>query len=300
MENPQPNECQKRETPSTPFSVDLVELRDLASSVVLEAVDLIGSMRSRFERAEGLGAHSTTKSSEVDPVTEVDTASERFIVDALLRARPGDGVLGEEGASIEGSSGVTWIVDPIDGTVNFLYGLEEYAVSVGAVVDGQLAVGVVANAARATLYRAARGHGAQLIRDRHVIRELHCREEKDPALALVATGFSYSAQRRALQAQVLTRVIPQVRDIRRMGAAALDLCRVAEGTVDAYYEHGINAWDYAAGAVIAREAGAIVHEPGIATAGKEGMVTWAASGELAHNFEEILKGCGGLEPIPGS
>lgn len=280
------------------MTVDVLELQDLALGVVHDAVELITAKRREFELGDGLAAHATAKSSAVDPVTEVDTASEKHIVDSLLAARPHDGILGEEGSSVAGNSGVTWIVDPIDGTVNFLYGIEEYAVSVGAVVDGELAVGVVANVAKNVVYYAACGHGAFVQRGDGQACRLSCRDESAPALALIATGFSYSAARRAAQADILRTLLPQVRDIRRMGAAALDLCRVAEGTVDAYYEHGIHAWDYAAGAVIAREAGAIVHEPGIQATGVEGNVVYAASEALMPALETVLNDCGALAAIP--
>jgi myo-inositol-1(or 4)-monophosphatase len=204
-----------------------------------------------------------TKSSPTDVVTEMDRAVEKLIRERLLAARPGDAVLGEEGGADAGSTGVRWIVDPIDGTVNYLYGREDWAVSIAAEADGEIVAGVVAVPVRGDVYTATIGGGA------------HCNGERlrvGPAvpleLALVATGFGYDADRRAHQAEVLRSVLPRVRDIRRCGAASVDLCSLARGRSDAYYERGLNAWDYGAAALVAREAGARVGglrgaEPGL-------------------------------------
>jgi myo-inositol-1(or 4)-monophosphatase len=196
-----------------------------------------------------------TKSTRTDVVTAADTAVERQVVAALRAARPGDGVLGEEyGDSVAPEPGaVRWILDPIDGTVNYLYGLPQYAVSLAAEVGGVVLAGVVINAATGDEWTATLGGGAW--RDG---RRLSVSPRADLAESLVGTGFGYDAERRAHQGAVLARLITRVRDIRRNGAAALDLCAVAEGALDAYYEKGLNAWDHAAGGLIAAEAGATV------------------------------------------
>ena len=223
------------------------ELRDLALGVAREAAGLVAE-----RRAAGVEV-ADTKTSQVDVVTEVDRASEELILDRILAKRPDDSFLGEEGDDVHGTSGVRWIVDPVDGTVNLLYGLPAYAVSIAAEVDGEVVAGVVINVAAGTEYAAARGQGAT--RDGRPIRT---RPQGPMARRLVATGFAYLPEARALQADGLTRLLPLIRDIRRFGSCALDLCSVAEGGVDAYLEEGVHAWDYAAGGLIAAEAGAVV------------------------------------------
>lgn len=193
---------------------------------------------------------SSTKTSPTDLVTAMDRAAERLIVTALRAARPGDGVLGEEGSDDPGVTGVRWVIDPIDGTTNYVYDLPDYAVSIAAEVSGLVEVGVVFNPARDELYAARRGRGATLGG-----QPLRCSRQSSLAEALVATGFGYEAPRRTRQAAILTSVLPAVRDIRRRGAASLDLCAVATGRVDAYYERGLMPWDLAAGGLIATEAG---------------------------------------------
>jgi myo-inositol-1(or 4)-monophosphatase len=195
----------------------------------------------------------------------MDTAAEELIRSRLLAARPDDGMLGEEGSSRVGSSRVRWVVDPIDGTVNYLYDLANWAVSIGVEVDGRPAAGVVHAPALGRTYTAVAGEGA--FRDG---RRLSCSSVTELGQSLVATGFGYAASRRARQAEVLLRVLPRVRDIRRFGAASLDLCAAAEGIVDAYYERGLNPWDMAAGGLIATEAGMRVG----------GLADRPASGEL--------------------
>ncbi|MGP3982834.1 inositol monophosphatase family protein [Streptomyces sp. KR80] len=222
------------------------ELLDLA----LEAARRAGAML-RDGRPADLGV-AATKTSAIDVVTEMDLASEKLITGYLAEARPDDGFLGEEGASIAGSSGVRWIIDPIDGTVNYLYGLPSWAVSIAAEIDGETAVGVVEVPERGETFRAVRGEGAYLGEQR-----LRHRSAPPLAQALVGTGFGYVTERRAAQAETLRGLLPQVRDIRRGGSAAIDLCDVACGRLDGYYERGLNPWDYAAGELIAREAGAL-------------------------------------------
>jgi myo-inositol-1(or 4)-monophosphatase len=199
-----------------------------------------------------------TKSSSTDVVTEMDKASERLIIDRIRAARPGDAFLGEESGASGGSSGVRWIVDPIDGTVNYLYGLPDWSVSIAAEVDGEVVVGVVAVPMRGELFTAARGKGATLVREDGSTRRLGCNTGVVLDKALVATGFGYAVDRRAHQAETLQRVLPRVRDIRRSGSAAVDLCSVAAGRVDAYYERGPQEWDFAAGALVVQEAGGTV------------------------------------------
>jgi myo-inositol-1(or 4)-monophosphatase len=199
-----------------------------------------------------------TKSSPTDVVTEMDEAAERLIVDRIRASRPGDAFIGEEGGEESGSSGVRWIIDPIDGTVNYLYGLPDWSVSIAAEIDGEIVAGVVAVPIRGELYTAARGEGAYLVGRDGATEKLRCNEGVPLERALVATGFGYSAQRRAHQAEVLLGVLPRIRDIRRAGSAAIDLCGVAAGRVDAYFERGPQVWDIAAGGLIVQEAGGTI------------------------------------------
>jgi len=239
----------------------LDELADLAERVATQAAELLrdGLTRSQVE--------IETKSSGTDMVSEMDRAAERLIVDELLAARPDDGILGEEGSARTGTSGLRWVIDPLDGTTNYLYRHPGFSVSiavepVGTVGGpprseaeaGRAAVaGAVVDVVTGDRFRAVRGGGAT--RNGQTIS---ASTETDLTQALVATGFSYKAARRKDQALVLTHVIGEIRDIRRMGSAALDLCSVACGRVDAYYEAGLAAWDLAAGTLIAAEAGATV------------------------------------------
>ncbi|MEX1218213.1 MAG: inositol monophosphatase family protein [Acidimicrobiales bacterium] len=194
-----------------------------------------------------------TKTTGTDMVTEMDRASEALILGRLAAARPDDAILGEEGTDRPGTTGVRWIVDPIDGTTNYLYGHAGFAVSIAAEINGQVSVGVVHDPLHGEVFTAIRGKGA--FRNGTPI---HASNESDLSHALVATGFSYEPDRRRRQVAVLGSLIGSIRDIRRMGAASVDLCSVACGRVDAYYERGLQPWDHAAGALIAIEAGAIV------------------------------------------
>jgi len=227
------------------------ELADLALTVAREAAVLIAEHGAR-----GVDV-AATKSSDVDVVTLADRAAEELIRARLLAARPDDSVLGEEGDDISGSSGVRWIVDPIDGTVNFLYGLLEFSVSIAAEVDGEVVAGVVLDAAKDRAYQAfldpGLPGGGSATRDGAPIA---VRGPAPIAQRLIATGFSYSAEKRAVQAAAVARMLPQVRDIRRHGSCALELCHVAEGALDVAVEEGVNLWDYAAGGLVARLAGA--------------------------------------------
>ncbi len=221
------------------------QLLDLALQVAREAAELV-----RRERAAGVEV-AATKTSLTDIVTKVDQETEQLIRGRLLGARPGDGFLGEEGGREDSDSGVRWVVDPIDGTVNFLYGLPQYAVSIAAEVDGVAQVGVVLNVPTGVTYWAVLGGGAH--RDG---TPLQVRGPAPLSQRLVLTGFNYEPPVRTLQAQAVARLLPVVRDIRRPGSAALDLCHVAEGAADGYVEEGLHAWDHAAGGLVAREAGA--------------------------------------------
>ncbi|MFC7218569.1 inositol monophosphatase family protein [Streptomyces polyrhachis] len=240
-------------------------LKDELLAVALDAARQAGALL-RDGRPADL-AVAATKTSSVDVVTEMDLAAEKLITGLLTAARPHDGVLGEEGASVEGTSGVRWVVDPLDGTVNYLYGRPEWSVSIAAELTGtgERLVGVVEAPMRGETYHAALGRGARLGGE-----VVHCRPSPPLAQALVATGFGYLRGRRAAQAAVVGALLPRVRDIRRGGSAAIDLCDVACGRLDGYYERGLNPWDLAAGDLIAREAGAL-------TGGRPGE---AGSGEL--------------------
>lgn len=254
--------------------------------LVAERVALDAATKIREKRAElgDIAKFTQTKSSPVDPVTIVDTYAEECIVSALQELRPQDGVIGEEGTETASTSGVTWIIDPIDGTVNFLYSIPQFAVSIGAAVNGEVVAGAVINVTTGDLYSAAKGQGAQLRQADNVTR-LHCTNVSELSLALVATGFGYAAARRARQGEIVAKLLPQVRDIRRMGSAALDLCAVASGQVDAHWEHGLNAWDYAAGSLIASEAGAEIHIPPLSSSGANGELTLVAAPGI---FEQLL------------
>jgi myo-inositol-1(or 4)-monophosphatase len=190
------------------------------------------------------------KSSATDMVSDADREAEAAITELLERERPDDALTGEEGAGERGSSGRRWLVDPLDGTTNYLYGFPQWSVSV-AVEDGEGGIaGVVHDPLRGETFRAARGEGAELNGE-----PISVNEHDDLATALVATGFAYLPERRAAQAEVAARILPRVRDIRRAGSAALDLSWLAAGRVDGYYERGLSAWDWAAGSLIVKEAG---------------------------------------------
>jgi len=224
------------------------ELLRIARDVAREAGELAIEGRA--------GAHiAGTKSAATDIVTQMDIAVERLITRRLSELRPQDGILGEEGASSGGISGITWIVDPIDGTVNYLYGLPHWGVSIAAAAgspdprEWTLLAGAVYDGTR-TLWSAGRGLGSW--RDETPLK----RTDAAPlSQSLLATGFQYVASWRAAQARVVAQILPQVRDIRRLGACSVDLCLVAAGDLDVYYENGLNPWDFAAGALVAEEAG---------------------------------------------
>jgi myo-inositol-1(or 4)-monophosphatase len=228
-------------------AADPAELRDLALATAHEAGDLI--LRLRADGVEVAG----TKSSDIDIVTRADQAAEALIRERLLGARPADGMVGEEGDELRGTSGVVWIVDPIDGTVNYLYGHPHFAVSIAAEVDGRVVAGVVVAPALALEYVALLGGGATCNG-----RPVRPRPVAPMAQRLVATGFSYEQPARTREATYISRLLPQVRDIRRQGSCALDLCGVAAGTLDAYVEEGPHIWDHAAAGLVVLEAGGIL------------------------------------------
>ncbi len=273
----------------------ITELRKLAEDLAQRAADQVAHQRREYGSA--LADTVRSKSSEVDPVTAVDAASEEFIVSELRRLRPDDGVVAEEGHSLSSSSGVTWIIDPIDGTVNFLYGIPQYAVSIAAARGTEVIAGAVVNCATKVLYSAGQGQGATR-KSQNQVTALNCSNAQSLSQALVATGFSYVASRRKAQAELLAGVLPAVRDIRRLGSAALDLCALAEGSVDAYYEHALNAWDFAAGALIAQEAGAKVLRPALSAAGSEGKAILASSPGIAQEYEKLAREVGIFRDLP--
>jgi myo-inositol-1(or 4)-monophosphatase len=220
------------------------ELLALATEVAAEAAELI------VERRRGRITVAHTKSTDTDVVTEVDRESENLIRKRVLAVRPDDAFLGEEGEDVHGTSGVRWVVDPIDGTVNYLYDHPTYAVSIAVERDGETVAGVVVNAPLGETFTATLGGGAFL--NGEPITVSGC---TDLSKALVGTGFGYDPARRLVQAEVLHRLIGKIRDVRRIGVGAIDLCYVACGRLDATYERGLNPWDYGAGALIATEAG---------------------------------------------
>ena len=235
------------------YGVALVENVDEILALAERLAGAAGALS--LERLREPRADVRTKSSATDMVSEVDEACERLIVDGIREARPDDGILSEEGAAVESSTGLRWVIDPIDGTTNYLYGHPGYAISIALERAGEALVGVVEDPLHRERFTAVRSGGSR--RNGEPIR---VSGETELGSALVATGFGYVAAERTRQVEVLARMIGSIRDIRRMGAAAVDLCSVAGGRVDAYYERGLNHWDLAAGTLIAEEAGATVGE----------------------------------------
>ena len=248
--------------PDSPPDSPSESLLDSLLEVALLAAAETGRMLVN-DRVADLGVG--TKSTPTDVVTVMDTRAERLLVELITSARPDDAFLGEEGADSAGTTGVRWVLDPIDGTVNYLYDLPGWAVSVAAEVDGVMSVGVVVVPSAGETFAAVLGRGAT-----RNGRPIRASGQVELAQALVATGFGYDSERRNRQGQIVAQVLPRVRDIRRYGAASVDLCAVACGRVDGYYERGLAPWDLAAGGLIAAEAGATV-------AGLHGR---AASGDL--------------------
>lgn len=261
--------------PDLPDLPELSALADLATEAAHAAGALLLDGTSRLRTVV------ETKTTTTDMVTEMDRTSEALIAELILGARPGDAFLGEEGTVGSGTTGVRWVVDPLDGTTNYLYGFPSWAVSIGAEIDGEGAVGVVFDPFHAETFRAVRGAGASC-------NGALLRVEGPPELAsaLVATGFGYDPAMRARQAQVLARLLPSVRDVRRAGAASVDLCWMARGRVDVYYERGLQHWDRAAGALVATEAGAAVETL------PDGTIV-AAPPQLIGPFLELFREAGG-------
>jgi myo-inositol-1(or 4)-monophosphatase len=226
---------------------DAPSLLDLAVQVAHEAGELITR-----QRPDNLGV-SATKTSPTDVVTVMDTTAEMLIRDRIAELRPGDGFVGEEGGASATGRQVVWVIDPIDGTVNYLYGIPQYAVSIGIRMAGTVVAGVVHDPNRQEDFTALLAGGARLNG-----REIRVSRETDPAQSMLFTGFSYQVATRTAQAKSVAAVLPLVRDIRRFGSAALDLCWVACGRAEAFCERGLRPWDLAAGGLVAREAGARV------------------------------------------
>jgi len=276
-------------TSASTASVSRAALLELARDIALRASEF-----ALDARRAGVSV-AATKSTPTDIVTAADRDTEALIRSLILEARPDDGIVGEEDATRIGTSGIDWVVDPIDGTVNFLYGVPAWAVSIAVVegagaggvggVGGTTIVGVVVNPVTGELYEATAGGGARLAG-----RELGVNTGVPLASALVGTGFGYSAERRREQGEVLLALLPHIRDIRRIGSAALDLCALAAGRLDAVYERGLNAWDHAAGALIAREAGARVGGPGGGRESSELLV--AAAPGLYEELAAALRAAG--------
>jgi myo-inositol-1(or 4)-monophosphatase len=224
-------------------------LEEIAIDSARAAADLV---RQRYGRAGAIG----TKSSATDVVTQTDLDSENLIRSELIRATPGAGILGEEGGGTDPTSRLQWVIDPLDGTVNFLYALPVFSISVAAAIDGRFVAGAVVDVLQGSVFSAYLGGGARI--DGGPVLVSGCASMSQ---ALIATGFSYTPRLRALQGEIVGRLLPVARDIRCFGSAALQLCWVANGRVDGYFERDIKIWDWAAGALIASEAGASVEFP---------------------------------------
>lgn len=268
--------------PGDPGSVD--ELRRFADRLATAGGALARSMLEEL-RSSALGAR--TKSSDTDPVTVIDTSVEDFLRAEIAAQRPGDSMVGEEGGEYRapGSTGsVRWVVDPVDGTVNLLYGIPFTAVSVAAEVDGRVVAGAVHNIVSTETWTAGIGRGARYRIGDGEPGEVTVSDCRDLSLALVGTGFAYDSVVRGQQGRMVAGLLPRVRDIRRCGSAALDLCMVASGRLDAYYERGLQPWDHAAGALVASEAGAVV-----SVSDDDAVPTTAAAPGVAAQFLRALE-----------
>lgn len=257
-------------------------MRVLADALARTAGELL------LARLGGPRSDVRTKSSTTDMVTEVDRDSQELIIDGIRAARPEDGILAEEGADVAGTSGYRWVVDPLDGTTNYIYAHPGFAVSIAVERDDAPVVGVVNDPIHGDLFAAVQGGGATRNGEPIAPSDL-----AEPASALVATGFGYDPGQRRAQAAVLGRALEQIRDIRRMGAAAVDLCSVACGRVDAYYERGLSRWDLSAGSLIASEAGAQVGAIGGGPPVPGSII--AANPALFEPLREILVEAGAAE-----
>ena len=269
--------------------LDPGELLRIAVAAASEAGRLLASWRGD-ERPEVV----QTKSSPTDVVTEMDRKSETLITSRIRARRPADAVLGEEGGQTAGGESrsgrpgrVRWVVDPLDGTVNYLYGLRDWAVSIAAEVDGTVVAGVVEVPRSGETFTAVAGRGAWLRRGGAAVA-LHCTSGVPLGQALVGTGFGYDPARRQVQGEVMAGLLPHIRDIRRGGSAAVDLCSVAAGRLDAFFERGLNYWDFAAGGLIAREAGATVG--GLGGRAESTSMAVAAEPSLYRQLDALLTG----------
>jgi myo-inositol-1(or 4)-monophosphatase len=248
------------------------ELLELARKVGLDAGALLMERPPAFE--------IESKSTAIDIATQMDKKAEKFIMESLLAARPDDGIIGEEGSSVESKSGITWVIDPLDGTVNYFYGLPGWNVSIAAKDKDGSIVGVVTAPTINSTWWATRGGGA--FYNGH---QIHCNDPIAVDRALIATGFQYDVAHRTTQMTDLAKLVPLVRDLRRNGAAAVDLCHVAMGALDGYYEAGLKEWDWAAGGLVATEAGAR-----FAQYGQEPLRTTLAAGPTLHGHLTSLLG----------
>lgn len=279
---------------SSDDQVDLVALRALATEIATRAAQFVSD-----ERPAKLAF--TSKRSEGDIVTEMDQRAQDLIISLIAEHRPQDAVLGEEQGGRFGTSGLTWVIDPIDGTTNYLYDQPAYAVSV-AVVHGDPAiwgsweplVGAVAAPQLGSVYSAARGWGADVTRA-GLTEPIAVSPATNLAIALAGTGFSHDAAMRSRQGRMLSHVLGEVRDIRRLGSAAVDLCLVAEGKLDCYFEHALNSWDMAAGWLIATEAGARVG--GARGDGPDELLVWACGEGLTPQFPDLVRSAHRAEGI---
>jgi myo-inositol-1(or 4)-monophosphatase len=270
--------------------VSVQELLDIAISVAQVSGEMV------LERRRGHVEVADTKSTLNDVVTQVDRDSEQLIKDMLHSARPQDGFLGEEGGSGESTSGITWVVDPIDGTVNFLYGIPHYAVSIAA-VEGQpepdqwnVLAGVVFNPATGEMFHAAKGNGALL--GNHSISVAAPVQIEN---ALLLTGFAYAKRYRRAQGELMQEILPRVRDIRRLGTASLDLAYVAAGRANIYFERTLSPWDHAAGELIVREAGGVVTGFGDLAPGREAI--FAGQREMVARMKDLVAQFDGDRPL---
>lgn len=270
-------------TPLHPFDASDDPLID---DLLAVAVDAARAAEGVLRRGRASGVD--TKISPTDMVSDVDREAEAAVTGVLSSRRPGDGILAEEGTARSGTTGVRWVVDPLDGTTNYLFGIPQFCVAVAAEIDDRAVVGVVLDPSRDEAWVAVAGRGAFVNGRRCGVPAGRSTLET----ALVATGFGYRRERREWQASVAARVVPAVRDIRRFGSAALDLCWTGGGRFDAYYEWGLNPWDFAAGALVAAEAGAVVEVLA------ERLVV-AAEPELFDQFCRLLEDAGALDAPPG-
>ena len=221
------------------------DLLELALGIARQAGALLMDRPSSFE--------VSSKSTAIDIATQMDRASEKFIVDSLLASRPHDGIIGEEGSSRHSASGLTWVIDPVDGTVNYLYGIPGWNVSIAVKDESGVIAGVVHSPTINSTFTAIRGEGAYLNS-----RRIQCNDRVSLDLALIGTGFAYDIHRRVEQGRIVAQLLPQIRDLRRLGSAAIDICYVASGALDGYFEFGLFEWDSAAAGLIAIEAGALI------------------------------------------